>query len=310
MIKEKTLDQIKAIINQNKITDFSFDEIISQIKSSRNKIVFFGNISGQKVTVKYCINESADAAKKILNEISVLRFFSKKNSDIKSKIFAYDTGKHPWIIKGFLRGIAAGKLLSFKTNFIDNISPDKVIDIIKKYKNYNPKIIWKYEDLVNVFNKNLAFIDRYYLNKFDNQDKWKMYFNQSIMPLKYKKYLSHNDLNAGNVLYNKKGNFKIIDWESVGYDTYQKDFANIFHMAYNYPDWQKRFIEKMNFTNCELMEFNAWAIYLLLYNSSGLKKIQDSNNKEYFRSGNLTRNEIEKYIEMSLIKAQEFSKIF
>jgi hypothetical protein len=305
-----SLDQVKRIIDHNKISDYSFDDILLQVKQNKNRIIFFGKIFGQNVTVRCCVKRSAEEVKKILNEASVLSILAKKKCNFQPKLFAYDTGEHPWLIKSYLKGKIAGKLLSFEKDFVDHISPDKVINAIKKYKLFYPKLSWDYKDLATNYSRNLGFIDEYLPNKFEGRNNWLKYFNQFIMPLKCKKYLSHNDLNAGNVLCDDNSNFRIIDWESVGFDTYQKDFANVFHMAFGYPDWQSKFIKIMNFTKAERAEFDAWGIYLLLFNSMGLKKTKIKGSKNYFRSGNLTNKEIEEYIEGSLARAKDLSKHF
>lgn len=310
MTHKQITDQIKSIIKHHNITGLNFDEILSQIKKGKNRIVFYGEIDRQKVTVKYCANKFASDVKNILNETSVLNYFSKEKCDFQSKIFASNVGSHPWLIKGYLGGKPGGKLLDFKDDFINHVSPEKVIDVIKEYKEFHPKLIWSYSDLANDYSDNINFIDKFIPDKFIGRDGWVKYFNKSIMSRKCKKYLSHNDLNAGNVLYDTEGNFRIIDWENAGFDTYQKDFANIFHMAYNYPKWQKKFIKKMNFTIPDQMEFNAWAIYLLLFNSAGLKKMKSKNEKSYYRSGNFTNKQIEQYNIKSSERVNILSRIF
>lgn len=310
MTREQIIEQINTIIKQNSITIVDSNEIDAQIRKEANRIVFFGLIDRKRITVKFCANKSAADVKNIINEASVLNFLAGKKCNFQSKIFSYESGKHPWIIKGYLGGKPAGKLLDFNNEFVGHISPIKVIDTIKRYKQYQPKLIWDYNDLVLVYKQNLDFINQYFPENFEGRRKWLEYFRQSIMPKKFKKYLSHNDLNAGNVLYDRSGNFRIIDWENAGFDTYQKDFANIYHMAYKYPKWQDRFIEKMNLTDEERLEFGAWAIYLLLFNSAGLKKVKLKNEKEYFRSRDLTNREIDTYITRSLKRIRSFSQYF
>lgn len=273
----KSLDKIRFGSDSIKIDDKSHRYVAK---------IFYNNVDA----VARCYKENSLLNRVVFqNETRVLEFFGV--TDLLLPKVLYKDQKKLLIVESFLKGQSGGDSLSFDADFIKNIIPESVARFLKTVEKYHPDIINLPEGFQKRYLENVEFIKKNYPSNSSEEVRTIDNFIRNADYSKKNLCLSHGDANPGNFIF-EKNNFGMIDWETVEYTFFWNDLANVYIASYDWPFWQKSFLDSFGMKKAELNNFKLGVIFKLANIIAKLNIIKHEGKSEFFRSKKMSEKEL------------------
>lgn len=258
VIRYRHRQRALRIIKQT-LTDEGF-EISKKIKFGARYYIAKGLYSNNKALFKTCIYpHSYDhlTNQKFSREVLFLDFLSKSKFKIVKQtaphIYASSTKTRVWYIREYISGKVQninGGNIRYKKDFFTPKSLrwtlDTLFDLHRIKGNHLPadfkKLLYAPQTLKYLWRFIEPYLDyvEHTLRIKGSGKQIKELFNQHAAVYKgTPRVLAHQELYAPHVI-DVHGQFKIIDWENVGWASILKDAVTIWIRAYQNPQWQKK----------------------------------------------------------------------
>lgn len=298
------IDKIKKIVEKDKnILEFDYRSAQDQINNKLHRIAVIINYDHKKAVFRMVIQETDWAHINYENELSALIALMKTGSPYCPKVYNYKKDEL-WTIESFVEGRSGGNSFNLDNEFIKNVNAGDLIKILKKLKNIEPDLLSWPENIIDYYGSRYKAFEKFWPEKTNAHLKtWISLYNN-----KYKKYLvenkkfSHGDVNGGNLIINNGKFVGLIDWETCRYDFYLRDFACVYAAARGYDKWRESFLAKLRLDENDRNIFFFLVYFYLAENITNLNRMIIEKKEVFFRSGKMSRSEIESNINNNLLE--------
>ncbi|MEI7792226.1 MAG: phosphotransferase [Candidatus Berkelbacteria bacterium] len=305
-LSEKIAEVENFLKSRKDLSGYDILDVRKQAEQKYHRAVIRGKLGGQDITVRYVLKVNPGDYINFANEISILRALESVGSSHQPRVLDCSAEKL-WIIQTLVPGDKAGTSFKFTQDFIDKIDPAKLVPIFDAFFAAKPSLTERPYKAFDFYNKRYDhFKAEWPNNDFTVLDKWKSFANSNLEGyLKENIGLSHADMNPGNIIYQDDKVTGIIDWELSCYDSRWRDFADVYVCSILYPEWQKRFVEKLNIAAKELPFFHFYVFYYLADTICNLNIMIKNDKSEIYRSGHMTKDEISHLLEACLAELEK-----
>lgn len=259
--------------------------ITKKIKFGTRYFIAQGVQDGKKALFKSCIYPpSYDhlTNEKFSREVLFLNFIQTSNYKQLKKaaphIFASDTAVRTWYIREFISGAVqnvSGGNVRFKNSFFTAKTLQWILDtFFELHSIQNRSLPSDFKKLLYA-PQTLTYLWRFIgpqMDKIESYCNWKgcgklikAAFNR-YEPLyrNASRVIAHQEPYAPHIL-NVNGQFKLIDWENIGWASITKDFSTIWMRSSQHPAWQRQLYKHLKQHYRSYSQFNRlWTITILL----------------------------------------------
>jgi len=283
------------------LSGYDLLDVRKQAEKNYHRAVIRGKRGEQDITVRYVIRVNDGDHVNFANEIAILKALESVGSSYQPKVIDSNIDEL-WVIQTLVPGDKAGTSFIFGQDYIEKTDPAQLIPIFNAFFVAKPKLADRSFEAFDFYNKRYDHFKTEWPNDdFSLLDSWKRFANTSLKDyLKENIGLSHADMNPGNIIYQDSKVTGIIDWELSCYDSRWRDFADVYVCSMLYPDWQKRFVEKLDISAKELPYFHFYTFYYLADTISNLNIMIKNDKSEIYRSGHMTKDEISHLLKVCL----------
>jgi len=302
-LSEKIAEIENFLKSRADLNGYDLLDVRKQAELKYHRAVIRCKQGDQDVTVRYVIRATEGDHASFANEVSILKALEFAGSSHQPKILDSNSEKL-WVIQTLVPGDKAGTSFTFSQDFIDKVDPADLIPIFNGFFGAKPNLADRTFEAYDFYNKRYRhlFKPEWPNEDFALLDRWKDFVDNSLKDyLKSNIGLSQADMNPGNIIYQENTVTGIIDWELACYDSRWRDFANVYVASTLYPDWQKRFVEKLNISAAELPYFHFYVFYYLADAIINLNIMIRDDKSEVFRSGHMTKDEISHLLEACIL---------